>query len=115
MQVDRSYNGREVTLAMGDVMEITLEENPSTGYRWDLKVKPEPACSQVKNWFKATGGPPGSGGTHHWQFQAVRPGAAEINLEYRRPWEKDTPPRETFKLRVQVRKDSATPGSARSE
>jgi inhibitor of cysteine peptidase len=116
MKIDRSYNEREVTLDMGEVVEISLAENPTTGFRWELRVKPEPACSLVKSWFEPAAGPPGKGGTHRWQFQAVRPGSAEIKLEYRRPWEQETCPGQTFKLRVQVRKESASQDStARSE
>ena len=48
MQVDRSYNEREVTVAIGEVVEISLAENPTTGFRWELRVKPEPACSLVR-------------------------------------------------------------------
>lgn len=116
MQVDRSYNGRQVTLAVGEVVEISLAENPTTGFRWDLKVKPEPACAFVKSTFEPATGPPGKGGTHRWQFQAVRSGTGEIELEYRRPWEHNTPPAQTFKLSVRVRKESSTRDStAQSE
>jgi inhibitor of cysteine peptidase len=103
MQVDRSYNEREVTLAIGEGMEISLAENRTTGFHWELRVKPEPACSLVKSWFEPATGPPGKGGTHRWQFQAVRSGTGEIKLEYRRPWEQETPPGQTFKLSVRVR------------
>jgi inhibitor of cysteine peptidase len=116
IQVDRSYNGRQVTLAVGEVVEISLAENPTTGFRWDLKVKPEPACTLLKSTFEPATGPPGKGGTHRWQFQAVRSGSGEIVLVYRRPWEQNTPPGQTFRLSVRVRKESSTQDStARSE
>jgi inhibitor of cysteine peptidase len=116
IQVDRSYNEREVTLAIGEVVEISLAENRTTGFHWELRTKPEPACSLVKSWFEPGTGPPGKGGTHRWQFQAVRSGTGEIKLEYRRPWEQETPPGQTFKLSVHVRKESTTPDSTtRSE
>jgi inhibitor of cysteine peptidase len=114
VQVDSSYNGRDVTLAIGEVVELSLAENPTTGFGWQFGVKPEPACSLVKSWFEAPNGPPGKGGIHRWQFQAVRSGTGEIKLEYRRSWEKDTPPAQTFQLSVHVRKKSATPGSTTS-
>jgi inhibitor of cysteine peptidase len=116
IRVDRSYNGREVTLAVGEVVEISLAENPTTGFRWDLEVKPEPACTLVNSTFEPATGPPGKGGTHRWQFRAARSGTGEILLEYRRPWERNTPPGQTFKLSLRVRKESSTRDStARSE
>jgi inhibitor of cysteine peptidase len=108
IQVDRSYNERAVTLAVGELVEISLAENRTTGFRWDLKVKPEPACALVESTFEPATGPPGKGGTHRWQFQAVRSGTGEIELEYRRTWEHDTPPGQTFKLSIRVRKESST-------
>jgi len=116
IQVDRSYNERAVTLAVGERVEVSLAENRTTGFRWDLKVKPEPVCTLVESAFEPAPGPPGKGGTHRWQFQAVRAGTGEIELEYRRPWEHDTPPGQTFKLSVRVQKESSTREStARSE
>jgi len=116
IQVDRSYDGREVTIAVGEIVEISLAENPTTGFRWDLEVKPEPACTLVRSTFEPATGPPGKGGTHRWQFRAVRSGTGEIVLEYRRPWERNTPPGQTFKLSLRVQKASRTRDStARSE
>ena len=108
VQVDRSYNEREITLAIGEVVAISLAENRTTGFGWELRVNPEPACLLVKSWFEPAKGAPGKGGTHRWQFQAVRPGTGEIKLEYRRHWEQETPPGQTFKLTVHVRKESTT-------
>ena len=103
VEVDRSYDGREVTLKIGEVVELSLAENPTTGFRWDFAVKPEPSCRIVENTFKPATDSPGKGGTHRWQFLAVHPGAGAIDLEYRRPWEKGTPATRTFKLTIRVR------------
>lgn len=109
MKVGWSYNGREVTLAIGEVLEISMAEKP--GWRWKLTVEPEPACSLIKSWFDGPATVPplrGEGGTRRWQFQAVRPGTGEIKLEYRHSWEPEKPepekpPGKTFKLSVSVR------------
>ena len=103
IEVDRTYDRREVTLEVGEVLELSLAENPTTGFRWGFAVKPEPACTIVKSIFEPAVGSPGKGGTHRWQFQAVRHGNGQIELEYRRPWEKATPASQTFKLTIRVR------------
>jgi inhibitor of cysteine peptidase len=115
IQIDEQYNGREVSLAVGEMLEISLAENRTTGFRWDLKSKAEPVCILVKSTFEPAMGPPGRGGTHRWQFQAVRAGTAKIELEYRRPWEQNSPPGRTLKVNVQVQKQASLPNSRPSE
>jgi len=111
IQVDANSNGREVSVAVDETVQVSLAENRTTGFRWELKSKAEPVCMLVKDAFEPAKGPPGKGGTHRWQFQAVRPGTGEIELENRRPWERDAPTRRTFKLTVRVEKQASVPNS----
>ncbi len=104
LQLTEGANGREVTLAMGEMAELTLAENPTTGYQWELKAKAETVCKLVKDEFEPSGGPTGSGGIHRWRFKAVKPGSGEIELQYRRPWEKNAAPARTYRARVRVHK-----------
>src|SRR5262245_45602030 len=92
IEADKSYDGRTLTFHVGDTLNLSLAENPTTGFRWDLKTKPEPQFEAVTDTFENSGGSPGAGGTHHWQWKATRTGAATIRLEYRRPWETNAPP-----------------------
>jgi inhibitor of cysteine peptidase len=101
-QIAEDDNGREVMLAMGEAMELSLAENPTTGYHWELNERGEPVCDLVKDDFEAPTGAPGSGGVHRWQFRAVKPGSGEIGLQYRRPWEKDAAPARTYQVSVRV-------------
>jgi predicted secreted protein len=103
IEVDRTYDGREVTFGVGETLELSLPENPTTGFHWDFAVKPEPVCTIVKSTFEPATGSPGKGGTRRWRFQAVHAGTAALELEYRRAWEKDKPASRTFRLTVHVR------------
>ncbi|HMD99549.1 MAG TPA: protease inhibitor I42 family protein [Terriglobia bacterium] len=111
IHINADSNGREVSAAVGETLEISLAENRTTGFRWELKSKAETACILVKDAAEPAKGPPGKGGTHRWQFQAVRPGTGEIELEYRRPWERDAPPQRTFQITVRVEQANSTPPS----
>src|SRR5262249_53710238 len=88
VELDKSYDGREVALNVGDTAELTLGENPTTGYRWAFTTKPEPACKMVGDSFEPGGNAPGAGGKHRWKFEAVSSGNASVEMEYRRSWEK---------------------------
>ena len=102
INVDEHSSGGEVSLAAGDTLQISLTENPTTGFRWHLQSEAQPTIKLVKSSFEPGTSATGRGGIHRWQFQAVRAGTGKIKLEYRRPWEQDSPPGRTFILSVHV-------------
>jgi inhibitor of cysteine peptidase len=102
VQVDKSSNNSETKLAMGQILEISLAENPTTGFRWEVKAAGDPACAPRGDTFDAPATGVGKSGTHRWRFEAVAKGAGNIELAYRRSWEQDKSPAETFRLTVRV-------------
>jgi inhibitor of cysteine peptidase len=106
MKADDSFNGRQVEIRVGETLEVRLSENASTGYRW--AILPESARKFDKvlhergQAAEGAGSPPGKPGTRDFRFEAVEPGAVELELEYRRPWEAGKAPTRRFKLRVRV-------------
>lgn len=103
IEIDKSDDGRELALSVGDSVELTLSENPTTGYRWAFTTKPEPACKVVEDAFEPGGNAPGAGGTHRWKFEAVSTGIGAAAMEYRRSWEKDSAAGQTFKVSIRVK------------
>jgi len=103
INADKSYAGRTINLRVGDGVKLSLEENPTTGYRWEFLSRPEPACVIVADEYAAnTNGLAGSGGVHNWDFRAVDKGTCAVSLSYQRPWEKDTAPAQMFTLTLVV-------------
>ncbi len=102
LQINESSNGHEIVLPVNQMLEIYLSENPTTGFRWNLESKGEPACVFVKDFFESVSDKPGRGGNHHWQFQTAQVGLGIIELSYRRSWEKEKAPAQKFTLRVRV-------------
>jgi len=101
-----AYDG-QVTLEVGQRFTVTLESNPSTGYRWEWVDRQESILEQMgEAAFKPreTGDPPlvGAGGWDIFTFEAVTPGQMTLKLVYRRPWEEGMEPLKTFSLRVSV-------------
>jgi inhibitor of cysteine peptidase len=102
IQVDKSANNTQTVLAAGQTLEISLPENPTTGFRWELKAAGEPVCAARGDTFDAPAAGIGKSGTRRWRFEAVGKGTGNIELIYRRAWEQDKPPAETFRLTVRA-------------
>lgn len=103
--LDGNANGKRVELARGQELVLSLEENPTTGFRWEV-VQNAAAVMELlgEGQYAATPtGRVGSGGTTTWRFKAAQTGSDTLRLVYRRSWEKDQPPAETFSCTVHVR------------
>jgi inhibitor of cysteine peptidase len=103
---DAAADGGEVTLAVGDLLVVTLESNPTTGYAWSLAGAGESGVIAVAgNEFiapESTEPLVGQGGVEVWTFQALAAGEVTIAMEYVRPWEQGVDPVDTFDITVVV-------------
>lgn len=91
-----------IRLPIGQVMEIRLESNPTTGFRWQLAAPGGHCVAMVGDGFEPKSTVPGQGGEHCWRFEARQPGDCDITLVYRRPWETGAPPARSCTVHVQV-------------
>jgi len=101
-----SDSGRRVELARGDELVVSLETNPTTGFRWEMADAGAPV-------LVAAGGPSfeprgaarvvGAGGTDTWRFRAERAGQGVLRFVYRRPFEPDVAPAREVRYEVVVR------------
>ncbi|HMK69278.1 MAG TPA: protease inhibitor I42 family protein, partial [Stellaceae bacterium] len=99
--VDETFSAQTVELPVGQVMELRLQENPTTGFRWVFAEDGVPCFSLVSDAYEG-GGAPGAGGEHKWQMKAVQLGNCELRLFYRRSFEPDASPARSFVLHVKV-------------
>ena len=102
VELAEDASGREIELALGQQVAIRLPENRTTGFQWDLESSGKPVCVLVNDAVEGQTGAPGQGATHLWKFRAARPGQGTIALAYRRPWERQAAPAQTFTVRVRV-------------
>jgi inhibitor of cysteine peptidase len=77
---------RKVRVRTGRRIELRLQENPTSGFRWRLVQAGEPVCSLLRSRFEP-GSKPGQPGTQCWRFEIVAAGSARIELIYRRSWQ----------------------------
>jgi len=98
---DDTNNGETYTFEPGEIIRITLAENPTTGYSWDMTV-PEGLTLKRDEFIAPDTELAGAPGTHVWEFEAAAPGTYVVSGKYIRPWETDAEPAETFTLEVIV-------------
>src|SRR5262245_36168518 len=83
-------SGKTVTAHPGDEVVMSLSENPSTGYTWDIEKNDDALLPLAKSEFNGPAfGPPGSGGTRTLTFNAKQPGTVDLQLRCWRSWEGD--------------------------
>jgi inhibitor of cysteine peptidase len=102
LNIDENQNGRRFNFALSDEFEITLAENPTTGFRWELEDSPEPVCAIILSVFDPHTSPAGHGGVHRWRLRAVQNGLATCKLAYKRPWEQKSVPERSFEIHLSV-------------
>jgi inhibitor of cysteine peptidase len=101
MLVDQSYAGKSIDLPVGQTVEIRLQENPSTGFRWSIASDGTPQCTVVADSYQSQPGPPGQAGVHVWDLRGVQPGQCTFEVRYSRSWE-HVPAAQDFVLHVRV-------------
>jgi inhibitor of cysteine peptidase len=83
-------SGSEVAVSVGDLIEVSLEENPSTGYRWEVVSPPAMIELTDDDYLEPDTDAVGAPGTRELRFEATAEEAGILRLEYIRPF--DDPP-----------------------
>jgi inhibitor of cysteine peptidase len=101
--VNEEQDTATVTVRRGNSIAVRLQENPTTGFTWNLTTSP--GLQIVSDSYipsDTTGKLIGSGGTHVWEISALSVGGQTIQAVYRRPWEQATGNETAFFLTVVV-------------
>ncbi len=120
LELDESHDDKTVSAFVGQEIVICLKGNPTTGYSWGAGKIEGDALGQVGEVKYVSDQPSrrvpgrvgriiaqkvGVGGKYIFTFGARKTGTSKLTLEYKRGWEKDNPPAETFTLTVDVKAD----------
>jgi inhibitor of cysteine peptidase len=81
---------------------VSLDENATTGHRWEVEKNGAPALRPAGDDVSAPGAAPGAGARRSFVFQAVAPGRGEIRIVLRRAWEDGVPPHRIFTASFEV-------------
>jgi len=98
---------RDVVVAEGGTLTLTLGSNPTTGFSWpeDAEVADPAVLLQTGSEMQPAQaqGMVGAPGAQVWTFKALKKGATTVSLDYSRPWEGGEKGVWTFELTVAVK------------
>ena len=89
IELSEAAAGRPVTVAVGERLRVTLPENRTTGYRWQVGDGCAGILAAESDEATAGSGQPGAGGTRAWVFAAKAVGQCELRFVSARVWEKN--------------------------
>ena len=109
LRLDATADGTTQQIKKGQVVSITLESNPSTGYSWFATSSNQDVLAQM--------GEPeyqepasdsstpilGAAGAETYFFQAADTGTATLTLDYKKGWETTVAPEKTITITVEVK------------
>ena len=104
VKIGAGENGGHMDVRKGQVLVVTLESNPTTGFRWEVAGATEGILKQKGESVYLQGNPEndllGSGGTETFRFDVVGTGEATLKMIYHRSFEPDTPPAQIYEVAI---------------
>lgn len=93
--------GREVPVFVGDVIDLRLPENASTGFRWTLEAE-APVEEIEADEHDNAAGPPGAAGLRVLSLRVLRENGV-VRLRRGQAWEPTLPPDDIFEFTLTPR------------
>lgn len=100
--IDQEDNNKTFDAKAGDVIIITVKENPSTGYRWIPQIDEEIILMEESKYRIDPGSRIGGGSARTFTFRVRAPGKTKIHLNLNREWEKEKSPIDQFEVFIQA-------------
>ena len=95
-------SGGRRSLHVGDVVVISLEESPTSGYRWDVEQLAPLVAPAGDDFVPAPDAQLGGGGTRILRFEARAAGDGRIALRRWRSWEGEASVVERFDVTIAI-------------
>ena len=92
IDLDAANNGVTLETTSGVTINITLDSNATTGYKWSLVTEPNAGVLKLVSSdyvSPSSSGTPivGAGGKQFWKFQTTGRGTTSFKLAYFRPFD----------------------------
>jgi predicted secreted protein len=85
----RDIKKDDQTIKVGEIYNVVLKGNPSTGYLWQYTTENDNVVKLDKESFSPDSTLTGADGTFTWKFIALQPGETKLSFKYYRPWESE--------------------------
>src|SRR5512135_201194 len=99
--VSKNDAGQAITVAVGDMIRLEIEEPSTTGYRWAIDALDQSVLELVGTNLAPRAGV-GAGGLRTFAFSAKSPGRTPLRLKLWREWEGDRSVIQWFEVDVIV-------------
>ncbi|MES2356175.1 MAG: protease inhibitor I42 family protein [Pseudomonadota bacterium] len=81
-------NGKSIPVAAGTTLVVQLEENPTTGFRWEVeKDDTNIVALRASDYKQPVSSQVGASGLRVMTFEAKQPGNTKVVLVSRRGWQ----------------------------
>jgi len=97
---------KPLKLHEGQELVLILPSNPTTGFRWEMRNAANGLLQSLGPEVYSNpedAGLVGSAGESTWRFRVTGSGEDKLELAYRRPWEQEVAPAQTFVCPIAVR------------
>ena len=97
---DGQAQAGEKSVKVNKAFKISLQSNPSTGYRWEISFDKAFLKLRVDRFKRSPSALIGAGGTQSFVLLPIKQGETEVHFLYKRPWEKSIAREKTYKLHI---------------
>ena len=102
IMIDKGADGTRFSMAVGEILDIALQANPSTGFTWEVTSLDEMILRPLgEPTFDPESTLAGAPGTMHLMFETLTAGTTTLELAYHKPSE-SVAPAATFAVTVTV-------------
>lgn len=102
--VTQADQGQARQAVPGQRVLIRLDENPTTGFQWQIDAFDTQVLSESGSQYEPSRTDRlGGGGLRTFVFTAREPGRTTVRLSYRRPWETASQDASSFSVDIEVR------------
>jgi inhibitor of cysteine peptidase len=110
VEISATDHGKSLVLHAGDELVVTLPENPTTGYRWELdSLGSGPLVVETDAFAGPAPIAAGAAGVRSLTLRATAAGRARLHLVLRRAWEQNKPLQD-FSVSADVLSAESGPG-----
>ena len=103
LKLSREDSGKLIELRQDDVIIVSLQETPTTGYRWTVENIDEKILElQNEGFHIAPKAGLGGSGTRTFSFRAITMGSVNLKLKLWREWLGDSSITERYSLTIKV-------------